>query len=54
MSEIIEGDEVNHQLLKRADYAGNTAVHLAAVGPNKEILRSSSPGGERACPEPGE
>ena len=36
--EIIEGDEANHQLLKRADYAGNTAVHLAAVGPNKDIL----------------
>lgn len=37
--EILEGDEVNHQLLKKADYAGNTAVHLAAVGPEKEILR---------------
>ncbi|KAH8888703.1 asparaginase [Thozetella sp. PMI_491] len=39
VKEMIEGDEVNHQLLKRADYAGNTAMHLAAVGPNKEILR---------------
>lgn len=37
--EIIEGDEVNHQLLKRTDYAGNTAVHLAAVGPEKEVMR---------------
>lgn len=37
--EVLEGDEVNHQLLKRADYAGNTLVHLAAVGPEKEILR---------------
>lgn len=37
--EILEGDEVNYQLLKRADYAGNTAVHLAAVGPEPEILR---------------
>lgn len=37
--EILEGDEYNHQLLKFADYAGNTAVHLAAVGPQPEILR---------------
>ncbi|KAM7219971.1 Asparaginase domain containing protein [Rhypophila decipiens] len=36
--EILEGDEFNHQLLKKADYAGNTAVHLAAVGPEPEIL----------------
>lgn len=39
MNEILEGDEFNHQLLKKADYAGNTAVHLAAVGPRPEILR---------------
>jgi lysophospholipase len=37
--EILEGDEVSHQLLKRADYAGNTAVHLAAVGPEPLVLR---------------
>ncbi|KAJ9142550.1 Asparaginase-domain-containing protein [Coniochaeta hoffmannii] len=37
--DILEGDEVNHQLLKKADYAGNTAVHLAAVGPEPEVLR---------------
>ncbi|KAK4127529.1 asparaginase-domain-containing protein [Parathielavia appendiculata] len=37
--EILEGDEFSHQLLKRADYAGNTAVHLAAVGPEPLILR---------------
>ena len=37
--EILEGDEFSHQLLKRADYAGNTALHLAAIGPNPEILR---------------
>ncbi|KAK3936151.1 lysophospholipase [Diplogelasinospora grovesii] len=37
--EILEGDEVNHQLLKKADYAGNTALHLAAVGPEPLILR---------------
>jgi len=37
--EILEGDEFNHQLLKKADYAGNTAVHLAAVGPEPQILR---------------
>lgn len=35
----MEGDEFNHQLLKKADYAGNTAVHLAAVGPEPKILR---------------
>lgn len=38
MREILEGDEVNHQLLKRADYAGNTALHLAAVGPEPLVL----------------
>ncbi|KAK4204237.1 putative L-asparaginase [Triangularia verruculosa] len=37
--ELLEGDEFNHQLLKKADYAGNTAVHLAAVGPEPEILK---------------
>jgi lysophospholipase len=37
--EILEGDEVNHQLLKTADYAGNTAVHLAAVCPDPAVLR---------------
>ncbi|EOO01439.1 putative asparaginase-domain-containing protein [Phaeoacremonium minimum UCRPA7] len=39
VQEILEGDEVNHQLLKKADYAGNTAVHLAAAGGKLEILR---------------
>ncbi|RYP23622.1 hypothetical protein DL767_008755 [Monosporascus sp. MG133] len=29
--DMLEGDEVGYQLLKRADYAGNTAVHLAAL-----------------------
>lgn len=37
--EILEGDEYSHQLLKRADYAGNTALHLAAIGPEPLILR---------------
>ncbi|KAK4138655.1 asparaginase-domain-containing protein [Trichocladium antarcticum] len=37
--EILEGDEFNHQLLKRADYAGNTALHLAATSTNPLILR---------------
>ncbi len=37
--EILEGDEFNHQLLKKSDYAGNTAVHLAAVAPEPQILR---------------
>ncbi|KAK3359732.1 asparaginase-domain-containing protein [Lasiosphaeria hispida] len=37
--EILEGDEFNHQLLKKADYAGNTAVHLAAVGPRPQVMR---------------
>ncbi|KAI1342221.1 asparaginase [Xylariaceae sp. FL0016] len=38
---LLEGDEVHHQLLQRGDYAGNTAVHLAAVGGRRsgEILR---------------
>lgn len=36
---IIEGDEFHHQLVKRADYAGNTALHLAAVGPEPLVLR---------------
>jgi 60kDa lysophospholipase len=39
VGEILEGDEFSHQLLKKCDYAGNTAVHLAAVGPQSEILR---------------
>lgn len=30
---------VNVGLLQRADYAGNTAVHLAAVGPDAAVLR---------------
>ncbi len=29
----------DHQLLKTADYAGNTAVHLAAVGASTDVLR---------------
>lgn len=37
--EILEGDEFSHQLLKKHDYAGNTAVHLAAVGPQLDVLR---------------
>ncbi|KAL2196317.1 asparaginase-domain-containing protein [Corynascus similis CBS 632.67] len=37
--EILEGDEFQHQLLKRADYAGNTVLHLAAVGPEPLVLR---------------
>ncbi|EAQ85984.1 conserved hypothetical protein [Chaetomium globosum CBS 148.51] len=36
---IMEGDEFHHQLVKRADYAGNTALHLAAVGPEPLVLR---------------
>ena len=36
-TEILEGDEV--AMLNKVDYAGNTAVHLAAVGPNPEIMR---------------
>ncbi|KAK4453202.1 asparaginase-domain-containing protein [Podospora aff. communis PSN243] len=39
VGEILEGDEFSHQLLKKCDYAGNTAVHLAAVGPQPDILR---------------
>lgn len=29
--ELLAGDEFHHQLLARADYAGNTALHLAAM-----------------------
>jgi len=36
---MLEGDEFSHQLIKMADYAGNTAMHLAAVGPAPEVLR---------------
>lgn len=39
VNDLLEGDEVNHQLLKRSDYAGNTVMHLAAVGPEKEVLK---------------
>lgn len=37
--DMVEGDEFTHQLTKRADYAGNTALHLAAVGPEPLVLR---------------
>lgn len=40
--EILEGDEANYQLLKGADYAGNTALHLAAMSANAEIIRVCS------------
>lgn len=36
--EILDGDEV--AMLNKVDYAGNTAVHLAALGPNPEIMRT--------------
>ncbi|EPE05061.1 lysophospholipase-like protein [Ophiostoma piceae UAMH 11346] len=38
---VLVGGEATHsyEMLKTADYAGNTAVHLAAVGPNTEVLR---------------
>ncbi|KAL5911188.1 hypothetical protein ACKVV7_009780 [Pyricularia oryzae] len=37
---MLQGDEHStHPLLKTSDYAGNTAVHLAAVGPKAEVLR---------------
>ncbi|KAI0006930.1 asparaginase-domain-containing protein [Xylariaceae sp. FL0662B] len=39
VTELLEGDEVHHQLLKRTDYLGNTAVHLAAVGPERAVLQ---------------
>ncbi|CAK7567595.1 MAG: hypothetical protein SEPTF4163_005562 [Sporothrix epigloea] len=29
----------SHDMLNTADYAGNTAVHLAAVGPSTEVLK---------------
>ncbi|KAI1176132.1 L-asparaginase [Nemania sp. FL0916] len=33
------GSSTGVSLLQRADYAGNTAVHLAAVGPSAAVLR---------------
>ncbi|SPO00650.1 related to Lysophospholipase [Cephalotrichum gorgonifer] len=35
--DILRADEV--AMLTKVDYAGNTAVHLAAMGPNPEIMR---------------
>ncbi|KAI9733470.1 MAG: hypothetical protein M1818_007218 [Claussenomyces sp. TS43310] len=35
--DILTGDE--HDLLSACDYAGNTALHLAAIGPNSQIMR---------------
>ncbi|KAI0118510.1 asparaginase-domain-containing protein [Hypoxylon sp. NC0597] len=32
-------DEADAELLQRADYMGNTAVHLAAVGPDAGVLK---------------
>lgn len=37
--EMLEGDKFNHQLLSKADYAGNTAMHLAAMSANPTIIR---------------
>ena len=37
VKDILAGDEVT--MLKKVDYAGNTAVHLAALGPNPDIMR---------------
>ncbi|OAA66839.1 lysophospholipase-like protein [Niveomyces insectorum RCEF 264] len=38
---VLGGGAATHsyEMLEMADYAGNTAVHLAAVGPNTEVLR---------------
>ncbi|KIH94089.1 60kDa lysophospholipase [Sporothrix brasiliensis 5110] len=38
---VLSGGATTHSLamLSTADYAGNTAVHLAAVGPNTDVLR---------------
>lgn len=37
--EILAGDEANHQLLDKTDYAGNTALHLAAMSASAEIIK---------------
>lgn len=37
--EMLEGDDFNHQLLNKADYAGNTALHLAAMSANPDIIK---------------
>ncbi|KAI1391354.1 asparaginase-domain-containing protein [Hypoxylon trugodes] len=42
MIEILGEEELGHEetpLLQQADYMGNTATHLAAVGPNSEVLK---------------
>ncbi|KAI0397060.1 L-asparaginase [Xylariaceae sp. FL0594] len=44
VAEILDGDVVNSgsrslNLLQRADYAGNTALHLAAICPDPGVLR---------------
>ncbi|KAL1896507.1 hypothetical protein Sste5346_004541 [Sporothrix stenoceras] len=38
---VLNGGAATHSfaMLNTADYAGNTAVHLAAVGPNTDVLR---------------
>ncbi|PKS10798.1 hypothetical protein jhhlp_002555 [Lomentospora prolificans] len=37
VKDILAGDEL--AMLNKVDYAGNTAVHLAAFGPNPDIMR---------------
>ncbi|KAI2633977.1 L-asparaginase [Xylaria nigripes] len=39
VTELLDTDTSAISLLQRADYAGNTAVHLAAVGPEAAVLR---------------
>lgn len=37
--DMLEGKEMSHQLLTQTDYAGNTALHLAAMSANPDIIK---------------
>lgn len=39
IQEMLEGDKFNYQLLNKSDYAGNTAMHLAAMSANPEMIK---------------
>ncbi|KAG6004546.1 hypothetical protein E4U21_000930, partial [Claviceps maximensis] len=39
VKQLLDGDADGCQLLKTADYAGNTALHLAAISGNAPIMR---------------
>ncbi|RYP11772.1 hypothetical protein DL765_007614 [Monosporascus sp. GIB2] len=51
--DMLEGDEVSYQLLKRADYAGNTAVHLAALAAGPDPRQQQQGDGAAASTQSG-